>query len=496
MSDTSGISDSNGLPNELPEAMVNKNVEPLPNESGFHSEVTSSNQSDASQQSIDVTKLGHKELALRINADVDNYREKLEQIQRESLASSRQEAMALRKEFHSSQQMTAPHQQRNGHPSDDRSVVGKRPPPIPQKPKSFQPYMENPSQNSPQSANVINTHPLSGQQFNKVNSIVSKINSLAVQQNVQPSNISAFTNSSPKPKFPMKNDQNIDKNLQNLAKGSVTRDASSFLNSLHSQNQPRPDSKMSVSSSASSIATVIHNPNIHVKIPPSNAKPPQPPSPMHNSQTSTPEIPESPVSGGGNGHPLHDISFNSSHSSMRGTSPKSILNSSPSCLREKSKKPKKRVSFSDSEPSDLDSSSTQNSNRASPVTPVNFPINPADRLKSNNFISSKQPIRISGNHLTNTPNQYPPMKTFRNGSVPTAMESFYVNGTVRGGVVVNGNQNPSAMEFKNSAHPTYKANAVQGGGNSGGPGTRTSDQIRQLYLGRGGRSQVLQSSKC
>ncbi|XP_048757568.2 tetratricopeptide repeat protein 28-like isoform X3 [Ostrea edulis] len=502
-SDTSGISDANGLPNELPEAMINKNVEPLPNESGFHSEVTSSNQSDASQQSIDVTKLGHKELALRINADVDNYREKLEQIQRESIASSRQEAIALRKEFHSSQQISAPPQRRNGHPSDDRSVTGKqfslegkRPPPIPQKPKSFQPYMENPSQNSPQSANVKNTQPLSAQEFNKVNSIVSRINSLAVQQNLQSSNISAFTSSSPKSKFPTENDQMADKTLQDLAKGGVTRDATSFLSSIHSQNQPRPDSKMSVSSSASSLATVIHNPNVRVKIPPSNTKHPQPPSPMHNSQTSTPEIPESPASGGGNGHPLHDISFNSSHSSMRGMSPKSILNSSPSCLREKSKKPKKRVSFSDSEPSDLDSSSTQNSNRASPVTPVNFPINPADRLKSNNFISSKQPIRISGNHLTNTTNQYPPMKTFRNGSVPTAMESFYMNGTVRGGVVVNGNQKPSAMELKNSAHPTYKANMVQGGGNSGGPGTRTSDQIRQLYLGRGGRSQVLQSSKC
>ncbi|XP_061166629.1 tetratricopeptide repeat protein 28-like [Saccostrea echinata] len=509
MSDTSGISDTNGLPNELPEAMIIKNiknVEPVPNESGFHSEVTSSNQSDASQQSIDVTKLGHKELALRINADVENYREKLEHIQRESLASSRQEAMALRKEFHNSQKIIAPAQQANGHPSDERSVVGRQmplegkrpPPPIPKKPKSFQPYTENLSSNSPQSANVNNTHPSPAQDFNNVNSIVSRINSLAVQQNLQSSNISAFTSSSPKQNFSsMKNNQTVDKtSLQNLARGSVTRDASSFLNSVNSQNHQRPDSKMSVSSSASSIVTVIHSPNNPVKIPPSNSRLTLSPSPMHNSQTSTPEIPESPISGGGNGHPLHDNSFNSSHGSTRGTSPKSILNSSPSCLREKNKKPKKRVSFSDSEPSDLDSSSTQNSNRASPVTPIHFPINPADRFKPNNFIGSKQPIRISGNHISETTNQYPPMKTFGNGSVPTAMESFYMNGTVRGGVVVNGNQNPSAMELRNSALPTYKANLAQSGVNPGGPGTRTSDQIRQLYLGRGRKTQVLQSSKC
>ena len=509
MSDTSGISDTNGLPNELPEAMImSKNVvDPVPSESGFHSEVTSSNQSDASQQSIDVTKLTHTELALRINADVENQRERLEKVQKESLASSRQEAMALRKEFYTSQQssVNSAAQQTLGHPSDDKSVVakpfyseGKRPPPIPQKPKSFQPFMENPSPNSPQSANVSNTHPLSDQQFNKVNSIVSRINSLAgPQQKFQSNTISAFSSSPAKSNIsPMRNDQTVEKvALQSLAKGGVTRDVSSFLNSIHSQNQPRPDSKMSVSSSASSIVTVIHNPNKHVTNSRSNNRLTHSPSLMHNSHTSTPEISESPISEGGNSQPLHDISFNSSHSSLRGTSPKSILNSSPSCLREKNKKPKKRVSFSDSEPSDLESSSNQNSNRASPVTPVSFPINPADRYKPYNVIGSKQTIRIAGNHFNNSTNQYPQMKTFGNGSVPTAMESFYMNGTARGGVVVNGNQKHSAMETKNSAHPTYKPNLVQGAGNPGGPGTRSSDQIRQLYLGRG-RSQVLQSSKC
>lgn len=506
MSDTSGISDANGLPNELPEAMINKNVEPVPNESGFHSEVTSSNQSDASQQSIDVTKLTHKELANRINADVQNHREKLEMFQKESLATSRQEAMALRKEFHTSlQHISGTQQQINGHPSDDRSVVekrssseGKRPPPIPQKPKSFQTFMENPSPNSPQSANENNTHSLSAQQFNNVNSIVSKINSLAApKQKLQTPNISAFSSSSPRSKnHLLKNDHIVDRpSIQSLANGSVTRDVSSFLNSIHSQNQPRPDSKMSVSSSASSIVTVIHNPQKPMTNSQVNYRPSQTPSPMHNSQTSTPEIPESPVSGGGNGHPLHDISFNSSHSSLRGASPKSILNSSPSCLREMNRKPKKRVSFSDSEPSDLESSSTQNSNRASPVTPVSFPINPADRYIPNN-VGTKQPIRITGNHFNKTTNQYLPMKTFGNGSVPSAMDSYYMNGTVRTGAVVNGNQKHSAMEPRNSAHPTYKANMAPNVGNPGGPGTRTSDQIRQLYYGRGGRSQVLQSSKC
>lgn len=70
MFDISGISDVNGLFNELLEVMINKNVEFVLNEFGFYSEVILFNQSDVSQQSIDVIKFIYKELVNRINADV------------------------------------------------------------------------------------------------------------------------------------------------------------------------------------------------------------------------------------------------------------------------------------------------------------------------------------------------------------------------------------------------------------------------------------------
>lgn len=70
MFDISGISDVNGLFNEFLEVMINKNVEFVLNEFGFYLEVILFNQSDVSQQSIDVIKFIYKELVNRINADV------------------------------------------------------------------------------------------------------------------------------------------------------------------------------------------------------------------------------------------------------------------------------------------------------------------------------------------------------------------------------------------------------------------------------------------
>ncbi|KAK3083757.1 hypothetical protein FSP39_002653 [Pinctada imbricata] len=280
------------------------------------------------------------------------------------------------------------------------------------------------------------------------------------------------------------------------------------------QNISRPESSTSISSycsTGSSVLSVIHRPNAGKSSSPvleqsgQRGQGPKYPNMLHINTNSYQTNAPNSINSDPYYSNVSSAAKNNTHESdrspdqtgkpppgnTRGTSPKSILNNSPSCLRtnSKGKKPQKRVSFSDSEPSDLESPSGRVPNRISPVNSAIANQKPED------FLSPLERL----NKMINKPgHQGYQGGSYGNQSAPSAMTNFYMNGSVKSGVAMNnGNgqlntghlsQNPSVVG------PTH----TLGGSSINGPSSTTSDRIKMLYSGQGTRtkSQVLQSSKC
>ena len=512
----------------------------LSSESGINSEVTSSNQSDASQQSVDLTgiPLTPQDIALKVLADVGNKREILENVQRQNLVQTQQTSQVMRQIFNSANSVPVNSSYQNGgsfagqnNSQTFRSFqpTGKVPPPVPQKPKI------NRSANVQNSANqglqnTQNNFSSVGNNFSSMGIKNSNFSQLPIGMNLR-----------------RQVEANIPRQYLNRRSPSSPGSPSTPVQSQQSSNSPtfstfhprgqqmisRPESTTSISShcsTGSSVLSVIHRPTNHKAPSPSNDYtmhngPNTAYQSMFNSDThlsnsnnpSTQEFEGSSrlISAKQNPAFQGEVPQNSESpsnmdkkpppGSTRGNSPKSILNSSPSCLRSnsKGKKPQKRVSFSDSEPSDLESPSTCGPNRVSPVvghkpgpnrvSPVNSAVvnqKPEDFLsplqRLNNMIN--KPAGYSGNSNNN----------YGSDSVPSAKSNFYMNGNLKGGVVIDSRNTQFPNGHISHNAPVVGPTHALGGSSINGPNSTTSDQIKMLYSGQrtASKSHVLQSSKC
>ncbi|OWF55333.1 Tetratricopeptide repeat protein 28 [Mizuhopecten yessoensis] len=196
MSDTSGISDQ-----FMPSQNMNKNL-PLmssqldhtlmSSESGINSEVTSSNQSDTSQQSMDATssQLDPHEVAMKVMKDLGPQKGILEGLQMQSFLASQSNTRFMRQQFQNSSQISAftkpstvqdqtsgdTHSTKDVHSSSTPQVrpqtaprPNKVPPPVPSKPKVLPKsnsianiQEDNSNQNSPTRASYYSMQSLKG----------------------------------------------------------------------------------------------------------------------------------------------------------------------------------------------------------------------------------------------------------------------------------------------------------------------------------------------
>ena len=128
-------------------------------ESGIHSDVTSSNMSDTSQQSIDGQQFDPSEVAMKVLQDLGGHKQILDEFQQESLVSSKRETFLKRQQF-DSQQLSKVNLHKQLVPESDSHVQeednnfktasnhslqtvsqklkSKVPPPVPAKPKLAQ----------------------------------------------------------------------------------------------------------------------------------------------------------------------------------------------------------------------------------------------------------------------------------------------------------------------------------------------------------------------
>ncbi|XP_076108116.1 uncharacterized protein LOC143076268 isoform X2 [Mytilus galloprovincialis] len=450
MSDTSGISDnfitSKSLTLTLPSELVTESGQ-LSSESGIHSEVTS-NQSDASQQSMDVSQfpLNPSEIALRVLADVGPEHAALEEVQSQSIAVSQKESFQQRTKFFNSlssggnssnfkavQQLmsggSVPNTQNSSEkikpPVPQRGV--KMPPPIPAKPKPSQNLSENFQKLKLSNQNSGNN----SVQTNKPLSEQEKSESYDFEDDLS----YTITTSSNR------------KGVKILKSGDSNSTFSSFKPPQKGNfllNSSRPESSASLSSvysTGSSVQTVIHrsrkgmSPNIAANI--------------HSPEQFTNGRRQSPATSGsdndirirtGLAHSSwynvdSDSSQNAlfekrcSNSSLSSTSSfsdvnnqrktKSILNGSPNNPRPRGKKPRKRVSFSDSEPSDLDSSN--HSRSLHDISPVDGYVSPLSRSRN-----------IYQGFHSRTPSPY------ANKTVPKQNQNSAGNDSVKWEPVING----------------------------------------------------------
>lgn len=412
MSDTSGISDnfitSKSLVLSLPSELVTESGQ-FSSESGIHSEVTS-NQSDASQQSMDVPQFSPNpsEIALRVLADGD--RTGLEEVQSQNFTPSQSESYIQRKQFFQSlssggnasnfkavQQLmtggpalnTVNQSERIKPPVPQRGA--KMPPPLPVKPKQFQNLSDK---------------------FQKINLSNQNAGNNSVQTN--PNKV---TNQVKSESYDFEDDLSYTITTSSNRKGvKILKPGENNGNTMFSSFKPpqkgnfmlnnsRPESSASLSSiysTGSSVQTVIQrshqgaSPNVGSHVPS--------PEQFSNGPRQSPATSGSDndirIRTGLSQSSWYNIDSDSSqnalfekrcsNSSLSSASSysdinqprktKSILNNSPNNPRPRGKKPRKRVSFSDSEPSDLDSSN--HSRSLHDISPVDGYISPLSRSRN------------------------------------------------------------------------------------------------------------------
>lgn len=483
MSDTSGISDnfiiSKSHAMSLPSELVTENGQ-FSSESGIHSEVTS-NQSDASQQSMDVPHfpLNPSEIALRVLADVGHEKAALEEMQSQSIATSQNESYLQRKQFFqslsnggNSSNFKAVQQLMNGGPTVNfvsqsdkiKPPVPQRgvkiPPPLPAKPKQFQNFADNfqkvilSNQNSGNNSVQNDSHPETSESYDFEDDLSYTITTSSSRKGV---------------KILKPGDTN----------GNVT--LSSFKPSQRGNymlNSGRPESSASLSSiysTGSSVQTVIHrslqgaSPNVggsHVSSPEQfSTGPRQSPATSGSDndiriRTGLSQTSWYNVDSDSSQNALFEkrcsnssLSSTSSFSDANQTKKtKSILNNSPNNPRPRGKKPRKRVSFSDSEPSDLDSSNHSRSlHDISPVT-----------QNSDGYVS---PLNRSRNIYQGFHSRTP--SPYANKTVPKTNQNSSGNDSVKWEPVINGgiqnhilNSHLKQEPFVNGSVPNLTGNNV------------------------------------
>lgn len=391
MSDTSGISDNFITPKHmtlsLPPELVSESGQ-LSSESGIHSEVTS-NQSDASQQSMDVSQypLNPSDIALRVLADVGPERAALEEVQSQSFASSQSDTYLQRKQFF--QSLSAEGQSSNfqavqqlmngGTVTNNSTVTEKVKPPVPQRGVKVPPPVPSKPKAIPNLKEYFQKLNLSEQSSSKSSLEQTKPESYDFEDDL------SYTITTSSNRKGVKILKPGDSNGNMAFSSFKPAQRGNFM-----MNSSRPESSASLSSvysTGSSVQTVIqrnqpgHNIGNHASEQFSNGIRQSPANSSSENdirnRTGLSQTSWYNVDSDSSQNALYEKRC--SNSSLSSTSSfsdvnqprktKSILNNSPNNPRPKGKRPRKRVSFSDSEPSDLDSSNSRSLHDVSPVTP-------------------------------------------------------------------------------------------------------------------------------
>ncbi|XP_033748780.1 tetratricopeptide repeat protein 28-like isoform X2 [Pecten maximus] len=183
MSDTSGISDQ-FMVSRNQNLPLSSQLDPvlMSSESGINSEVTSSNQSDTSQQSMDAvnSQLDPHEVAMKVMRDLGPQKDILEGLQMQSFLKSQSNTQFMRRQFQNSSQISAftkPSgvQEQTTRDKDSSQVrpqtaprPNKVPPPVPSKPKvlpkpsSISNYQDDTSQNPQNQGSYYSMQSLKG----------------------------------------------------------------------------------------------------------------------------------------------------------------------------------------------------------------------------------------------------------------------------------------------------------------------------------------------